>query len=61
MKAQLPRMNATAEPMTPKLEPIAVAVTLSCGGNQVADSVGMAAIPIGPATPFRNWPKCISL
>ena len=39
----------------------AVAVVRCCGGNHSADSAGGPPIAIGPARPFRNWPKWIRL
>lgn len=60
--------NPTAEPKLLAEADTAVAIVRSCGGNQIAESLGGATItrnvsfrctlpiPIGPAHATNNWP-----
>ena len=53
---RLPRRKGAATPVHVMLEVIAVAVTRSCGGNHVADKVGLEPMASAVANPMMNWP-----
>ena len=50
----LPRRKGAATPVHVMLEVIAVAVTRSCGGNHMADKVGLEPMASAVANPMMN-------
>ena len=66
--SELGTMNLAIRKLTPLPSPfnscpMAVAVTLSCGGNQAEDTAGGAEQKMMPDTPFRAaemWQKTVN-
>lgn len=56
VNSDIPKINVTADPKLLMLLLIAVAATLSFGGNQTAERAGIDPVDMGPPTPFRNCP-----